>query len=356
MNTNYNEMKDFLAIHLYIGIIKLPCYVDYWSEQFRVEKVAGIMSLKRYQTLCKYHHFNDNAMANDDLYYKIVKKNCNAIPNEKQQLIDEKMVPFKGTCAGSRKKYIKLKPKNWGFKIFVRAGSSGIVYDFVVYGGPDTFRQHQFSNNEEIMGLGSKVVLDLCQTISNPALTTVYFDNFFTSLELLCHLHQEYSILALGTIRNVPCPNTVKKYDVHIGRVNVADMLIALYRTPFKPKKCYLTIFGHLLDLCVINAWLLNRREAALMKEKYNDGLKILDRLASAGAPTSVNTKLIKHPSAPHPVMEVRLDKYDHFSICAEKVRCRHCKAGQSRIKCIKCNMTLCLIPVHNCFYEFHHQ
>ncbi|KAJ8890862.1 hypothetical protein PR048_010371 [Dryococelus australis] len=439
INTNY-KTKDFLAIHLYVGIIKLPRYVDYWSEQFRVEKVAGIVSLKKYQALRKYLHFNDNAMANDYLYYKIqpildiVKKNCNAIPNEKQQLIYEMMVPFKGSRAGSRKLYIKSKHKIGGFKFFFRARAFGIVYDFVVYGGSDTFRHHQFSNKEENMGLGSKVVLGLCQTISNPAVTIVYIDNFFTSRELMRHLRQEYGILALGTIRgnrlrgcmvptdktvslgtslqkvdneknvvvlkqvdnkevllasnfvgiepitsvkgfskmerkkgDVPCPNIVKKYNVHMGGVDVADMLIALYRTHFKAKKLYLTIFGHLLNLCVIHAWLLNRREAALMKEKYNDGLKTIqvnvaemllqkDRLALAGAPTSVNEKLVKRPSAPRPVMEVRLDKYDLSPICAEKAQCRHYKDRQSRIKCMKCNMTLCLISVRNCFYESHHQ
>ena len=103
------------------------------------------------------------------------------------------------------------------------------------------------------------------------------------------------------------------------------------------------------------------------MKEKYNDGLKIFratvaemlllkDRRARDGAPTAVKEKLIKTPSVPRPMTEVRLDKYDHFPICAEKARCRLCKAGQSRIKCMKCNMTLCLIPNRNCFYDFHHQ
>ncbi|KAJ8878561.1 hypothetical protein PR048_019139 [Dryococelus australis] len=199
------------------------------------------------------------------------------------------------------------------------AGASGIVYDF--YGGSDTFLQHQFSSKEENMGLGSKGVVGLCQTIPNPALTTVYFDNFFTSLVLLYHLRQEHGSLVLESERyqlirlshaellyrrwtmkkkfvvvkrvdnfvgrepityvkrfsemetkkqlDVPYPNIVKKYNVH---VDVADMLIALYGTPLKAKKWYLTIFGHLLDLCVINAWLLNRREVAFMKEKYNDG------------------------------------------------------------------------------------
>ncbi|KAJ8870056.1 hypothetical protein PR048_029067, partial [Dryococelus australis] len=192
------------------------------------------------------------------------------------------MVPFKSTCSSSRKQYIKSKPKKWG--------TSGIVYDFVVYGGSDTFRQHPFFNKVVSMGLGNKVVLGLCQTISNPALTAVYFDNFFTSLELLCHWFDNKEVLLVSNfvgrepitsvkqfskverkIVDIPCPNIVKNFNGHMVGVDVADMLIALYRTPFKVKKWYLTI-GNLLDLCVINTWLLNWREVALMKEQYNDG------------------------------------------------------------------------------------
>lgn len=53
--------------------------------------------------------------------------------------IDEMIVPYKGKKVGNRKQYIKNKPRKWGFKIFVRAGTTGFVYDFLIYGGEDTF-------------------------------------------------------------------------------------------------------------------------------------------------------------------------------------------------------------------------
>lgn len=59
---------------------------------------------------------------------------------------------------------------------------TGFVYDFLVYGGEDTFRYHVFSDEEEYMSLGAKVVMALSKTIQKPACKVLYFDNFFTSL------------------------------------------------------------------------------------------------------------------------------------------------------------------------------
>lgn len=75
-----------------------------------------------------------------------------------------------------------------------------MIYDFVLYGGEDTFRFHRFSE-EETLGFGAQIVLALCQSIKRrPAM--VFFDNFFTSPEVLYILRQNYGIFALGTVRN----------------------------------------------------------------------------------------------------------------------------------------------------------
>lgn len=49
--------------------------------------------------------------------------------------VDEMMVPCKGKKAGSLRQYLPSRPNKWEFKIFVRAGVSGFVYDFMVYTG-----------------------------------------------------------------------------------------------------------------------------------------------------------------------------------------------------------------------------
>lgn len=51
------------------------------------------------------------------------------------------MVSYKGKKVGSRQQYMPKKQTKWGFKLFVRAGNSGIVYDFFAYDGAN-FKKH----------------------------------------------------------------------------------------------------------------------------------------------------------------------------------------------------------------------
>lgn len=66
-----------------------------------------------------------------------------------------------------------MKPNKWGFKKFVRAGMSGIVYDFLLYGGEDTFRYIQFSQDEATLTLGAKVVVALCVIFFHPRIGNI---------------------------------------------------------------------------------------------------------------------------------------------------------------------------------------
>ncbi|XP_047116200.1 piggyBac transposable element-derived protein 3-like [Schistocerca piceifrons] len=56
---------------------------------------------------------------------------------------------------------------------------------------------------------------------------------------------------------NVECPSIVHYYNQCTGGVDLLDSLIALYRIKIRSKKFYLRIVFHLLDLTVVNAWLL---------------------------------------------------------------------------------------------------
>lgn len=73
---------------------------------------------------------------------------------------------------------MKNKPSKWCFKIFNRAGVSGIIFDFLVYGGVDTFRQHSFSEAEKLLGHAGKVVIALCSSIKEKPFSFVIFITF----------------------------------------------------------------------------------------------------------------------------------------------------------------------------------
>lgn len=47
-----------------MSIVPLTSYKMCWSEEFRRDKIASIMSLKRYETLWWYFDVNDNTKKN----------------------------------------------------------------------------------------------------------------------------------------------------------------------------------------------------------------------------------------------------------------------------------------------------
>uniref|UniRef100_A0A1B6LRI5 PiggyBac transposable element-derived protein domain-containing protein n=1 Tax=Graphocephala atropunctata TaxID=36148 RepID=A0A1B6LRI5_9HEMI len=451
INVNLSEMKGFIGILIMMGIVDMPAYTDYWSVDLRDDKIASVMPLKRFQSIRRYLHFTNNDLSEQDpdRYKKIrplvdiVRQNFLEISEEGKYSIDEMVVPYKGKRAGNRRQYLKNKPKKWGFKIFVRSGVSGMIYDFLLYGGDeDTFRRYTFSEAEERIGSGAKVVLSLCKSIQQPNCSFVFFDNFFCSLELLVLLREKYGIFSLGTLRadrlrdcplipdkvlakqgrgsfdmavdndynvcvvkwednksvclastfcevepvgkikrfpkkskgsaigprakvDIPCPDIIKQYNCFMGGVDLADMLIALYRTPFRTHRWYMAIFSQVLDMCICNAWLLYKRDFKVcgtgkplalkgFRRCIADNLiKTGKRYSSAAPKCSPRQVEVKKPRRV-PEHEMRYDQLQHFPEMMDKGRCAFCKTGQTKVQCMKCKVRLCLTQEKNCFYLFH--
>lgn len=64
----------------------------------------------------------------------------------------------------------------------------------------------------------------------------------------------------LKTYKMIPCPKSVDVYNSNMGGVDLLDSMFGYYRISTKSKKYYMKIFYHMIDLCVVNAWLLYRR------------------------------------------------------------------------------------------------
>lgn len=447
INITIDEMRDFLAIELMMGIVKAPSYLDYWAARTRCPFIADVMPLKRYESIRRYIHFADNTNTANSLdpflkvrpFIESIRQNCLAVEEENKFSIDEMVIPYKGRKAGKKKQYNPQKPRKWGFKNIVRAGASGIVYDFFLYCGDDSFKYFdvEFDDDETDMGWGGKAVLALCKSIKKKA-CVVYFDNFFSSLPLVQLLRQKYGIFSLGTIRAnrlkgcqellpddkslmkkgrgassqivdnenqlaivkwydnkcvtlissyvdshpirnilrydkkvkarvlVDFPQIVKHYNAHMGGVDLADMLIALYRTEMKTRRWYLSIFSQMIDICVNNAWLTYRRDLKKIGTKpkklkhfrmdISEDLRKFGRFSlPASEPQLSESKKIANPRRNRPCVDVRFDNIGHNQAGTTYGRCRFCKKGQTNVFCTKCQMRLCFIPnKRNCFYNYH--
>jgi len=200
--TTAQEMEVLVGLHLLMGTIKFPRVRMYWDSGVLLKLVeASNMSRDRFFQLRTHWHFVNNLEnPKKDVFYKVrplynaIRERCLALRVEENLSIDEQMVPFTGTLEA--KQYIKGKPHPWGVKLFFLCGSSGLAYDFLIYQGS---RTELSSENSKKFGQGAAVVIHLSERIP-PAYHRLFFDNYFTSYNLL-EVLMEKKIFAAGTVR-----------------------------------------------------------------------------------------------------------------------------------------------------------
>ena len=91
------------------------------------------------------------------------------------------------------RRYLPNKPHKWGFKVFTRAGNSGIMYDIEIYHGRGTVEAGPF-------GLGGDVVMMFLRSLKPKEGHKIFFDNWFLSVDLVVHL-KEIGYDCVRTIR-----------------------------------------------------------------------------------------------------------------------------------------------------------
>lgn len=140
---------------------------------------------------------------------------------------------------------------------------------------------------------------------------------------------------------------------------------MALYRNDMKSKKWYRRIFFHLIDLCVVNAWLLYRAmkgdeckiPLAFFKFDIARGLTVSRK---ASLPSAIENRLLVSQSAKNVNVDARYDRIDHFPKKMNVKNGQRCKMEQCKRKslfmCRKCCVYLCMTGDEDCFYMFHHK
>ena len=222
---------NLVGMLLYMGVVNLPAIRDNWNTFTRISQVADVMSSTRFKLLRTRLHFNnnDNAGASNDRFFKvrpvfdIFVQNCKTLPETPLQSVDEVMVANKGTRAGNLRQYISTKPDQWGFKLFCRTSSDNIIHVIIVYQGTTTFNNHdvKLTDLENKMNLGSKLVVALVKTLKNSELSTLYADNYFSSLDLASYLKQKFACRYTGTIREnrIGLPNLCSTKEMNRSSV-----------------------------------------------------------------------------------------------------------------------------------------
>jgi hypothetical protein len=104
--------------------------------------------------------------------------------------IDESMVPYYGNH--SCKMFIRGKPNRFGYKVWMICSSNGYPYNMQIYCGKEA---------KDSGPLGSRVINKMISVLQKPSDHELYFENFFTSYDMLWEL-AEKGFKATGTVRD----------------------------------------------------------------------------------------------------------------------------------------------------------
>lgn len=197
------DIRNFLGIVLLSGYHTLPEEHHYWSTQpdLGVPIVSSTMSKNRYLEIKRYIHFADNQnltvgnkMSKISPLYDMLNDSLISAGIFHEMLsIDESMVPYFGRH--SCKMFIRGKPIRFGYKIWCLCGNDGYPYHLKIYQGKETNAMKQ--------PLGTRVVMEKVDIIACKSSVTchqLYFDNFFTSYDLMTELANR-KMKATGTVR-----------------------------------------------------------------------------------------------------------------------------------------------------------
>lgn len=205
-----NDLDTFLGIIIFSTFNKRLSQRDYWSNDpfLKSDVVCNAMSRNKFELIKKNLKGSKLADKKDSDKVWRVRPIINIFKSNIMRFgifstslsIDEMMVKYYGRFR--LKQFIKSKPIRFGIKMWALGSVSGYVFNFDIYCG----------KNEETVelakcALGSRVVLSMLQPllINTPPRKLrkyhVYFDNLFSSPDLLIHL-KNAGLRSTGTVRD----------------------------------------------------------------------------------------------------------------------------------------------------------
>lgn len=165
-----------------------------------------------------------------------------------------------------------------------------------------------------------------------------------------------------GSRNEIPCPKVVKVFNEIMGGVDRFDQLRERYAIGRRSVKWWHRIFYYLIDLAIVNSFILYKESQKTSNSKPCDQLSFRLRLAKQlidgfssrkrrGRPVNYVSKKF---DVPNDVKYANVGS--HLPIVNNNYRrCRHCSTKEAekrtRYTCSGCEVPLC---IKDCFQKFH--
>ncbi|XP_022248803.1 piggyBac transposable element-derived protein 4-like isoform X1 [Limulus polyphemus] len=419
IDVTVEDILAYLGITIAMGLRPYPFISDYWSTYlpFHAPWFTNVMSRERFQAINNYLHFNNSANSlsrtnlNHDKLFKIkpvldiLLKSFETHYHPNMELsIDEQMLGTKSRIGFLQ--YLPKKPVKWGIKVWVLAEAlSGYCLKFKVYTG----KKGEMSAE----GLADNVVMELMDKYNRQG-HWVFMDNFYTSPCLFdkllavgtyacgtCKNDRLYfpqeliatklqrgeakffkcgsltavkwtdrqDIYALSTLHSatmttvtkrgrdteVTKPQLIVDYNKFMGVVDLNDQHASYYSCGRKTIKWYKKLFFRLLDLTIVNAYVLYKKQnnqPALSQKTFRKDL--VTALVGPLFQSRPGLSGISFSRTAQELSPLRLTLGRHFPTTLQKgkrKRCRLCLSeNKVQMQCKLCLEYLCMRH----FEEYH--
>ncbi|XP_065185884.1 piggyBac transposable element-derived protein 4-like [Sycon ciliatum] len=387
---------------------------------------SSSMARDRWCAILSFFHFADNETADaDDKLAKLrplitltVRLFETVYTPSKQISIDEELVAWRGRL--QFRQYIPSKRARFGVKIFALCESSGYMSSYIVYVGKDdaTFSPELVNN----LGKSGAVVARLMEPFVDKGYH-LYVDNWYSSVDLARYLADKGTMVCgtirsnrrglpkrtvaykglkkgefvfrswngiifvklsdtkvvhfLSTLHSAEVVDTGKRdlhrlpirklalvhdYNLFMGGVDRNDEMLSFYTCARKTQKWYKKLAAHLLEECMLNAFVLHKKFATTPR-KHTDFITIALQAMLQDGKSGCTAAAAAAPATPVPRTVMMAA---HMPACipptAKKATptrvCRYCSKTkgvrkESRYCCLQCpnQPGLCAAP---CFSLWH--
>ena len=401
VDVDETELRKYLGLRIQMGFKSLPSYHMYWSADEILESpfYGKVMTRDRFDAIRSHFHFSDNddPMAKNDKLWKIrpvLECLCDRFrtvykPNQ-QVCVDESLFRYRGRHQSIQ--YIPSKRSRYGLKAYKLCETAGVCTGYTsamkIYMGDDgknasfgvvfhLMKEAQLFDKGYIVytdnWYSSPTLFHHLQSRKTSAIGTVRTNRkFMPRLEVkkkgeISYMASLTGMLALawmdkkqvtmlstlhsdgktgtvetrtrgGQTKTKTKPLVVLDYNKGKAGVDVSDQMAVSYPIRRRCVKWYQTLFCHLIDTTVVNAYLVHqalggqlnhflfRKELARSlcgREQYGPRRPPGRRPPSPDDPVAPRHRL------------VRTDRYRRCKVCSQqglrkvnKFECRLCDGG----------------------------
>lgn len=401
------NIEKYIGVLILMNIHKLPEYKDHWNnDPLLSSPVKSIMSIYQYEIINEFIHPEDAKAKEEEKIIKsiieIMGKSKNYFNPGTVLTIDERMISFRG-----RTKFIvydSSKPTKWGYRPYVLSDKkTGYTISMKLLQNLEENEE----NKGKMQILCEEFMKDIYEKtkkqyiLCTDGLYTTEdlleeknfffigairqnriksnrdnitkkikkgeFEYFYKSCKkgnaTLTKYNDSKQMYIISNFINLPkevkrnrwCkdkkkfiidtyPNSIKVYSEYMKGVDLSNQLISYYELNSKTYKWWKRIFFHLIDISIVNSYILYK--------KYNK---------SAITQKTFRLEIVKSIINKY---KIEIDKERnndfHFPVyCNERKTCKNCslskdyttkKAPTTHYICSNCKCYLCI----NCFEKFH--